>query len=40
MQVQVAMARGGTATDPETGRPALFTASGVKEFVFSDDTWP
>jgi hypothetical protein len=40
MQVQIAMAGGQPMTDPETGRRALFTASGEKEFVFSDDTWP
>jgi len=39
LQGETLISGGFMATDPVTGRPALFRASGAKEFVVSDDTW-
>ena len=39
LQAQILIGGGHLATDPETHRPAVFRASGAKEFVISDDTW-
>lgn len=39
LEAQERMNGGYRAYDPETGRDALFTGSGMKVFVFSDDTW-
>jgi hypothetical protein len=40
LEVQIIINGGYRGYDPETGREAVFTSFGSKEFVISDDTWP